>query len=131
MKDGSEESSSDGEPTESESTDPARISPDHSVPAETEWSQVAQKHIQTAPSNGLTTTIISAVADAEGADPMDITSPPLYDVLDTAALEAAFFQSEDRRHSRDENASTEFLYRAYRIVVQSDGWVRVYEERED
>lgn len=100
------------------------------VPRDAEWDVAVQSHYEQGSLGGLTATIVCAVADAEGVSPRDIKSPPLYEVVDTAALELAFFGSEENHRVHDSNASTEFMYRGYRIVVQSDGWVHVYEQTE-
>lgn len=75
----------------------------------------------------LATTIIYAVAETEGVGPQDIESPPLYDVVDTEALEATHFGTGWAMSRRDSRCSTEFTYRGLRIVVRSSGWILVYE----
>lgn len=100
------------------------------VPPDAEWELVVQRPVDPSEYGGLTSTIVSAVADAEGVRLTDVEDPPLYEVLDTAALEAAFFSSGDPRYLYDADVSTEFMYRDYRIVVRSDGWVLVYERRD-
>lgn len=131
MKDEPEGSTSDEEAAVSGRRGQTEVAPDHSVPADAEWTQVAQKPVGESPTSGLTMAIISAVADAEGVQPVEITDPPLFDVLDTAALEAAFVSSGDLVHLQDEGASTEFMYRGYRIMVQCNGWVRVFERSDN
>lgn len=100
---------------------------DGAVPEDAEWRQVSQTRFEPSEPTGLTTTIVYAVADAEGVPPGDVKSPPLYDVVDTAALEAAFFGSDGDAGVDDPSNSTDFVYRDYRIVVRSDGWVLVHE----
>lgn len=97
------------------------------VPPDTEWELVVQTPFEVAKSDGLTTTIVYAVAEAEGIAPRDLKHPPLFDVVDISALEAAFFGNHDGDRVHDPNSSTEFMYRDYRVVVKSDGWVHVYE----
>lgn len=94
------------------------------VPEGAEWEMVTQVPFDPAGSDGLTTTIVHAVADAEGVKPGDIKDPPLYEVVDTAALETALFGS--KTGIRASHCSTEFMYRGYRIVVLTDGWVQVH-----
>lgn len=55
-----------------------------SVPQEAEWELVVQRPVENLKHGGLTATIISAVADAEGVQPVEIKNPPLFGVLDTA-----------------------------------------------
>lgn len=97
------------------------------VPEGVDWRQVSQTRFDRSEPMGLTTVIVYAIADAEGVSPGDIRSPPLYEVVDTAALEAAFFGSEGGSGADDPRNSTEFMYRGYRVVVRSDGWVLVHE----
>lgn len=99
-------------------------------PREAEWVQVSQAPFDEGSSDELAVTIIELVADAEGISPRDVKSPPLYDTVDAAALEAAYFGPERRVQAGESTASTEFLYRGFRIVVQSNGWVRLYEQVE-
>lgn len=96
------------------------------VPTDAEWELLSQVPYDPADSDGLTTTIVYAVADADGVSPSDIRDPPLYEVIDTAALEAALFGP--RSGVRARQCSTEFMYQGYRIEVQTDGWVRVHEQ---
>lgn len=107
-----------------------RPSTDRSVPAGAEWDVAAQAPYEPSGDHGLTTTIVYAVAEAEGVDPGDVKSPPLYAVVDTAALEAAFFGPDGPAGDGDDVVSTEFMFRGFRIVVGSDGWVFVYERSE-
>ena len=101
------------------------------VPRDAEWEHVVQKPVDLSEYGGLTPTIVTAVAEAEGVSPMEVQSPPLYEVLDTAALEAALFPAGRSEHVPEGNVSTEFMYRGYRITVRSDGWVRVCERRDE
>lgn len=107
------------------------VTTDQPVPQDAEWEFVVQHPVDRSQFGGLTTTIISAIADAEGVPPMEIKEPPLYEVLDTAALEAAFFTPGDKNRTHDEGVTTEFMYRGYRTVVRSDGWVLVYDRRDE
>lgn len=104
-------------------TDESRTGGD--VPQDADWELVTQVPYDSSESDGLTTTVVYAVADAEGVPPSDIRNPPLYEVVDTAALEAALFGSGTG--VRASQCSTEFMYQGYRIGVQTDGWVLVHE----
>ncbi len=94
---------------------------------EGEWELVIQRPVDADAIDGLTTAIARAVADAEGIDPRDVKHPPLYEVVDTAALQEAFFGSDG---ANGEQIATEFRYRGFLIVVERDGWVSLYEEVE-
>ncbi|WP_224338151.1 HalOD1 output domain-containing protein [Haloprofundus halobius] len=89
------------------------------VPEDAEWEVVTQVPYDSSESDGLTTTIIYAVAEAEDVSPSDIKQPPLYEVVDTAALESALFGSGSSIQTSQ--CSTEFMYRGHRIVVQTNG----------
>lgn len=102
---------------------------DETVPHDPEWEVIAQVAYEPSDSGGLTTTIISAVAEAEGVAPRKVKHPPLYEVIDTTALEGALFGSETGARTGD--STTEFMYRGYRIVVRTDGWVLVSEPVEE
>lgn len=97
------------------------------VPEDAEWELVAQAAFDRSKSDGLTTTVVFAVADAEGVSPGDVKSPPLYEVVDTAALEAAFSGGGAGPDFEGRHCSTEFMYRGHRVVVRSDGWVQVHD----
>ncbi|WP_458186938.1 DUF7344 domain-containing protein [Haladaptatus sp. NG-WS-4] len=90
------------------------------------WRLVQQAHYDRAGRDDLTT-IIAAVADAEGVSPPDITEPVLYDCVDIAALEDAFFGPSVAGERRDAVGSVEFQFAEYRIELKSDGWIAVYE----
>lgn len=92
------------------------------VPENTSWTLVDQRPVDVAEFDALTTTIIELIAEAEGIEPRDVKYPPLYDVADTAALQEAFF-GPDRG---DGPMQTEFMYRDFRILVRSDGWVELH-----
>lgn len=93
----------------------------------TEWPTVCQQAYDREGGRDLTTVIIETVADAEGVNPMAVTSPPLYDVVDTAAIEESFFGQKMDETSRDSAWSVEFHYRGFRVTVTSGGWVIVAE----
>lgn len=66
--------------------------------------------------------VITAVADAKGVSPMDVT-PPLYDVVDPDALEAIV---ASMTRGPDESAGrVEFSYGGYAITVTCEGQVSV------
>jgi hypothetical protein len=84
-----------------------------------------QAHYDHDEPHDLTTTIIFAVADAEGVAPSEIKTPPLYDYVDTVAVEEALFGPARRRHNHTGTESLTFSYRGHDITVRSDGWVFV------
>jgi len=97
---------------------------DRTVP-DADWNLVARVPVERSDPDALTVAIISAVADAEGVSLKDVRDPPLYEVCDTAVLDAAFFEGENGRSDAD--AATEFTYRGHRVVVHSTRWVLVYD----
>lgn len=112
-------------------TDTGEFVLDQRLSTDDEWEFVLQRPADRLDDRGLTTTIVMAVADAEGIAPKDVKDPPLFEAIDAVALEQAFFGRGDRESAHDENMTTEFMYHDHRIVVRSDGWVLVYDRRED
>lgn len=103
----------------------------HEVPPEAKWEMAVQKPVDDDQPGGLTTTIVYAVAEAEGVEPVDVKNPPLFDVIDAAALEATYFRSDGVSRTEDGQSTTEFMYRDHRVVVRSDGWVFVHDRVDD
>lgn len=91
---------------------------------------VEQRPYERGGSADLTTVIVEAVAAAEGVDPTAVTSPPLYEVVDVAAIEDGFFGPEIAGDRRDSAGSVNFRYRGFLVTVTSDGWVAVAERTE-
>ncbi|MFC6977259.1 HalOD1 output domain-containing protein [Halomicroarcula sp. GCM10025709] len=98
--------------------------------ADTDWSQVAQRHYEPEESGELTTVIIYTIAEVEGISPTEVMSPPLYECVDTAAVENMFFGTDVTGGSRQGVGMVEFQYADYLVKVRSDGWVQVYEPTE-
>jgi hypothetical protein len=73
----------------------------------------------------LRTAIVSAVADAEGVDPAELSSGPLSDDLDVDALDESFFGLEPEDVPGDVAGVVEFRYGEYRVTVSTDGDVDV------
>lgn len=96
------------------------------VPADTEWELTVQVPFDRGELHDLTSAIIVGVAEAEGISPRRVKEPPLYEIVDVAALEEAFFGSPTLAPSNDTFRSVEFMYRGHRIVVRSDAWIQVY-----
>lgn len=94
---------------------------------ETDWQPVTQRPYDRDGPEDLTTTVIEAIAAAEGVDVVAIRDPPLYDVVDIAAIEAGCFGSAVTGKRRDPEGVVEFQYYGYRVRISSDGWVTVLE----
>lgn len=71
--------------------------------------------------------VLKTVAAAEGTDAAGIRDPPLYEVVDTTAIEDGFFGREVAGERRDTVGGVHFQYRGFRVTVRSDGWVQVAE----
>lgn len=71
-------------------------------------------------------TIVETVADAEDVDPAELT-PPLYDVVDTDALDE-FIDATPVTDGA--NIRVTFTYHGYEITVLGDGHVTVEEQAE-
>ncbi|GAB3670007.1 HalOD1 output domain-containing protein [Halopiger thermotolerans] len=94
---------------------------------ERHWQQTAQRLYEPERDGGLTTAIVFAIAEAKEVSPSEVKSPPLYESVDVAGIEDAFFGSKTRRASRQGAGTVEFCYADHLIKVRSDGWVQVYE----
>lgn len=99
---------------------------DAQVPSDTAWELENQIPFDSDEAHDLTSAIVEAVATTEDLSPMEIKEPPLYEVLDIVALEDALFGPSDIDHHSRGSRLVEFMYRAHRIVIRSDGWVQVY-----
>jgi len=64
--------------------------------------------------------VINTIAAVTERDPLTM-DPPLYDVIDTDALDRLFEQSD--------SAAVEFEYDGHEVTIDSDGTVRVDGER--
>lgn len=101
---------------------------DPTLARDTNWRQVAQRHFEAGRDGGLTAAIVFAIADAAGVAPSEVKSPPLYETVDVAAIEDAYFGPSLGDGSRQGTGTTEFRYTAYLVKVRSDGWIQVYAE---
>ena len=88
---------------------------------------VQQTQYERGSRHDLTTTIIGAIADAEGIAPTELKDPILYECVDVSSLEDAFFGPDVAGRNRDGVGTVEFRFGDYRITVNSNGWVSVYE----
>lgn len=104
---------------------------DSEVPVDVEWELANQVPFDEGESHDLTSAIVVGVAETEGVSPLDVTDPPLYEVLDVAALEDAFFGSSIASRRDEDLRSVEFMYRGHRVVVRSDAWVQIYRPTAD
>jgi hypothetical protein len=93
-------------------------------------SPVAQRHYDPTEPIELTTAIVFTVADAMDVDPRAVSTQPLYECVDVEAVETALFSTEPVS-SRCEPDAIEFGYVAFRIRVQRDGWILVFEPADE
>lgn len=100
---------------------------DDTPEATTAWQTVAQHPYERERPVELTTVIVEAVADVEGVAPTEVSSPPLYEVVDVPAIEDGFFGRKVADDRRDSTGSVDFRYRGVRVTVTSDGWVTIDE----
>lgn len=70
--------------------------------------------------------VVEAVAEADDADPVELT-PPLYEVIDSDALDRLF--TATTAHDRTDGQVT-FSYNGYGVTVRGDGSVSVEEQDE-
>lgn len=74
----------------------------------------------------LTTSIVGAVADAEGVELTKLGRPPLYDAVDVCALETILFGDPTRLGSSTAR-TVQFSFHGYRVSVDTSGSIRVFE----
>lgn len=111
-------------------TDDSASSTDEQPPPddETEWTLESQTAFDPEDTNSLVVTIVYEIAEAKDEPPMEITDPPLQDVVDIEALSNSF--SGTSSVNGDGALSVEFTYQGYRVVVRDDAWVQVYSPEE-
>ncbi|WP_435179284.1 HalOD1 output domain-containing protein [Halorussus sp. AFM4] len=102
-----------------------------STPLERESPPVAERRHPTGADDPLSRTVYGALADAEGVDPTDLDFE-LYRDVDVDALDALFRHASDRGSpaagpGAREGWSFSFGVGDYRVAVESDGRVAVYE----
>ncbi|WP_418286029.1 HalOD1 output domain-containing protein [Halorubrum sp. DTA46] len=103
---------------------------DSTLGRDAHWKQVAQRPYDPAGNTELSTVIVFAIADAKGVPPDEISSPPLYESVDVAAIETALFGRDGERIVTNGTGSVEFRYTEYLIRVRGNGWVQVHESDE-
>ena len=91
---------------------------------DTRWRQVAQRLYEPDGDEELPTAVVFAVADAAGVSPTEMTSPPLYEVVDATAVEDGLFGSG---REKPDAGTVEFRYAGYRVEIRSDGWILIFE----
>ena len=72
----------------------------------------------------LSVTILDAVADVAGVDPLQNEFSPLYDSIDLDALETVLF-GPDSSYPRDIRGELAFDYEGYEVAVRGDGRISV------
>lgn len=97
---------------------------------DTRWRRVVRRLYEPDRDGDLTTAIVFAIADARDVAPTEVNSPALYDVVDVAGIERAFFGARADESARETTGSVEFRYAGYLVEIESDGWVQVSEPTE-
>lgn len=87
---------------------------------------MSQTQTGTAGTRNVSDSVVEAVAEAEGVDPLELT-PPLFEVIDPDALDQVFAPTPT--DGRMEGQVT-FSYKGYNVTVHGDGYVSV-ESREE
>ena len=113
------------------------VVPDHWTAGEpqaeidtSQWVQVNQTAYERENNGELVTALVEAIADAKDVDPLDSAKmPPLYESLDTAALEDTFFGPSGAERPPRDGGFVEFHYTGYKVTLRADGWIFVYESR--
>lgn len=76
----------------------------------------------TTESDALYETIVTAVADAKGVSPLDV-SPPLYEAIDPDAMQAVLASMQ--RSPEEPTGRLTFHYSGYEVTVTDDGRISV------
>lgn len=87
---------------------------------------VAERQYDPAAGGDLATEVVLTVAEALDVDPPNLRGPPLYESVDTEALEGVFFGSEPTE-TGPAFGSVEFSYADHRVRIESDGWIAVFD----
>lgn len=103
---------------------------DPAVDGTVDWRQVTERRYDPSRDGELTAAIVFAVADAEDVPASEVDVPPLYDVVDVAAIQRALFDHEPRARSGNVAGTVSFRYREKLVRVRSDSLIQVYEPSE-
>lgn len=87
---------------------------------------LAERQYDPAGSDELATEVVLTVAEAIDVEPPNLRSAPLYESVDTEALEGVFFGSEPTE-TGPAAGSVEFSYADHRVRIESDGWIAVFD----
>jgi hypothetical protein len=87
---------------------------------------IAERQYDPTASGDLATEVVLTVAEAVGVDPQDFRSVPLYESVDTEAVEGLFFDAESTE-AGPAVGSVEFSYADHRVRIESDGWITVFD----
>lgn len=90
-------------------------------------SLIVQRQYDPDRDSGLAAAVVFAIADAEDIAPSEVKSPPLYETVDIAGIEQAFFSPDTDESARRGMGTFEFHYTKFHIKIKSDGWIHVYE----
>lgn len=101
------------------------ISPD------VDWMPVTQCYFDPESDVELSNALVKAIADTKDVAPSEVSEPPLYEVVDAAALERALFESGGSGIFQRDGGTFEFRYSDLLVKVRNDGWIQVYETREE
>lgn len=99
---------------------------DPTLDRDTHWRQVAQRHYEPDGDGDLTTAIVFTIADAKNVSPAEMKPPPLYESVDVAAIDDAFFGLNREDAARQGTGTIKFRYTEYLVKIRSDGWIQVY-----
>lgn len=69
----------------------------------------------------LSQSVVEAVAEEDGTDPLDL-SPPLYEAIDLDALDNVFATTQIEGRM---DGQVTFFYKEYEVTVYGDGYVSV------
>lgn len=94
-----------------------------SIERDSPWNRIARRRYEHDAPGSLT----AAIADVQAGSAYAADAPPLYDAVDSGALEDAFFPADERGDDQQSMGAAVFRYSALLVEVRSDGWIHVYE----
>ena len=112
------------------SKDEPRVEDDPTIESDMRWHQLTQRHFEPETGEELTTAVVYAIAEAIDTDPVELKSPSLYDIVDVASIENAFFVDDAPDNLRDGTGTVEFHYGDQLVTIRSDGWIQVFGKNE-
>lgn len=85
---------------------------------------MSQAQTAVASESSLSQSVVKAVAEAKGSDPLDL-KPPLYEAIDPDALENIFVTTPTNGRMKGQ---VTFFYSGYEVTIYGDRYISVEEK---